>query len=107
MDQAISEFCPVPTFRTTKKLAAALHVKLPREPAAIETPEHEYDRAVVGSMLDYRKMFEVMVGYEGGLENADIRAINAMLSDTPMWVLKMDSAVRTIRRQMTARDALH
>lgn len=65
------------------------------------------DRAVVGSMLDYRKMFEVMVGYEGGLESADVRAINAMLSDTPMSVLKMDSAVRTIRRQVTARNVLH
>jgi uncharacterized protein DUF6933 len=171
----------VPAFRITKKLAAALHVKLPKDPAAIETPEHDWfadlfyverkkcmiwvhrttllgfvrpavvaaelrefhalfryefrtalasmalteslldrfdvygpesyaptnDRAVVGSMLDYRKMFEAMVGYEGGFGNADIRAINAVLNDTPMSVLKMDSAVRTIRRQMAARDGLH
>lgn len=32
----------MPAFRITKKLAAALHVKLPKEPAASETPEHDW-----------------------------------------------------------------
>jgi hypothetical protein len=55
------------------------------------------DRAVVGSILDYRKMFAFAVEREGGLERADVRGINAFLSDTPMSVLGMESAVRVIR----------
>jgi hypothetical protein len=55
-------------------------------------------RPVVGSMLDYRNMFEVMVSAGDGLERADIRDINAQLNDSPMSVLGMDSAVRVVRK---------
>jgi hypothetical protein len=165
----------VPLFRVTKKLATALHVRIPKEPVEHPQPEHEWfadlfyverkkcviwvhrttllgfvrpavtaaelrefhalfryefrtalasmalpetllerfdvygpeacaatnDRAVVGSMLDYRKMFAFAVEREGGLERADVRGINAFLSDTPMSVLGGDSAVR-VTRKMTA-----
>jgi hypothetical protein len=171
----------MPLFRATKKLATALHVRLPKEPVAQENLEHEWfadlfyverkkaviwvhrttlltfvrptvvaaelrdfhglfrhefrtalasmalpeslldrfdvygpesyaptnDRGVVGSMLDYRKMFEHMVGYEGGLERADIRGINAQLSDTPMSLIGMDSAVRRIRESSGRLQHLH
>lgn len=55
------------------------------------------DRAVVGSMVDYRKMFKMMIDYEGGLEHADIIALNAMLNETPMSLLGMESAVGVVR----------
>jgi hypothetical protein len=161
----------MPLFRATRKLATALRLRLPKDPAEHPNPEHEWfadlfycerkkcvvwvhrttllgfvrpavtaaelrefhglfryefrsalasmalpeslldrfdvygpesyaptdDRAVVGSMLDYRKMFAFAVEREGGLERADVRAINAFLSDTPMSVLGGDSAVRVIR----------
>lgn len=51
------------------------------------------DRAVVGSMLDYRHMFEVMV--ESGMRST--ASINAKLNGTPMSVLGMESAVRVVR----------
>ncbi len=52
------------------------------------------NRAVVGSMLDYRKMFEVMVEYEGGnLQSADVAGLNVKLNQAPMSVLGMESAV--------------
>lgn len=56
------------------------------EPRATRRPTK---RGVVGSVLDYRKMFEHTVGYEGGFERADIRAVNAQFSDTPMSLLGM------------------
>ena len=55
------------------------------------------DRRVVGSMLDYRNMFEVMVGVDGGLARADIRGINAQLNESPMSVLRMASALGLLR----------
>lgn len=55
------------------------------------------DRRIVGSMLDYRKMFDMMVEYDGGLGVADIAGINAKLNDSPMSVLAMDSAVRRVQ----------
>lgn len=55
------------------------------------------DRSVVGSMLDYRNMFEVLVEAHGGLARADIREINVQLNDSPMSVLGMESAVRVVR----------
>jgi hypothetical protein len=55
-------------------------------------------RPVVGSMLDYRNMFEVMVSVAGGLERADIRGISAQLNDSPMSVLGMDSALEAVRK---------
>jgi hypothetical protein len=55
------------------------------------------DRAIVGSMLDYRKMFALMVELDDRLGTADIRGINAQLCDTPMSVLGMESAVRVVR----------
>jgi hypothetical protein len=58
------------------------------------------DRSVVGSMLDYRNMFQVMVGADGGLERADIRGINAQLNESPMSVLGMESAVRVVRKMV-------
>ncbi len=65
------------------------------------------DRAIVGSMLDYRKMFEVMVEYEGGLATANIVEINAKLNDTPMSVLGMESAVRVVRGVPSGARTLH
>jgi hypothetical protein len=56
------------------------------------------DRAIVGSMLDYRKMFEHMVAYDEGFGRADIKAINAKLSDTPMSVLGGAAAVDVVRK---------
>ena len=55
------------------------------------------DRRIVGSMLDYRKMFEVMVEYDDGLGVADIAEINAKLNQSPMSVLGMESAERMVR----------
>jgi hypothetical protein len=65
------------------------------------------DRGVVGSMLDYRQMFEHMVGYEGGFGRADIRAINVQLSNTPMSVIGMDSPARMIRKSIGHAQTLH
>ncbi|HEX7476702.1 MAG TPA: hypothetical protein VF331_02745, partial [Polyangiales bacterium] len=56
------------------------------------------DRAIVGSMLDGRKMFEHMVAYDEGFGRADIMAINAKLSDTPMSVLDGAAAVDVVRK---------
>lgn len=52
------------------------------------------DRSILGSMLDYRKMFELMV--EGGLARAPISALNAKLNDSPMSVLGMECAADMI-----------
>lgn len=161
----------MPLFRITKKLATALHVRLPSSPVESENPEHEWfadlfyvegkkcvvwvhrptllgfvrpavvaaelhefhalfryefrtaiasmalpesligrfdvygqelyaptnDRGIVGSMLDYRKMFAHMVAYEDGFGHANIRAINAQLNESPMSVLKMECAVSMVR----------
>ena len=51
-------------------------------------------------MLDCRRMFEDAVGYEGGLARANIAAINVFLSDMPMSLLGMESAVRKIRQMI-------
>jgi len=56
------------------------------------------DRGVVGSMLDYRKMFEIMVHLDGGLHHADVRGVNAQLNQSPMSRLGLDSALRRIRK---------
>jgi hypothetical protein len=63
--------------------------------AARYVPTNE--RGIVGSMLDYRNMFDVMVAADGGLERADIRGINAQLNESPMSVLGMESAARLVR----------
>ena len=171
----------MPLFRVTKKLATALHVKLPTSPVESSNPEHEWfadlfyverkkcaiwahrptlftfvrpavvaaelhefhalfryefrtaiasmalpdssldrfdvygqetyaptnDRGVVGSMLDYRKMFGYMVELDGGLGRADIRGINAQLNESPMSVLKMDCAVSVVRGLATRPEAFH
>lgn len=55
-------------------------------------------RSVVGSMLDYRNMFGLMVSADGGLKRADIRGLNAQLNESPMSVLGMDSAVEVVRK---------
>lgn len=55
------------------------------------------DRAIVGSMLDYRKMFEFMVERQGGLGHADVAHLNAQLNDSPMSVLGMESALHMAR----------
>lgn len=55
-------------------------------------------RGIVGSMLDYRKMFALMVELDGGVGSADIRGINAQLNESPMSVLGMESAVRVVRK---------
>ena len=47
-------------------------------------------------MLDYRKMFEVMIEYEGGLASANVAALNAQLNETPMSVLGMESALSVV-----------
>jgi hypothetical protein len=51
-------------------------------------------RPIVGSMLDNRNMFEVMVECEGGLQRAEVAALNVQLNQSPMSVLGMESAVR-------------
>jgi hypothetical protein len=56
------------------------------------------DRRIVGSMMDYRKMFAAMVELDGGLATADIRSSNVQLSDTPMSTLGMESAIELVRR---------
>lgn len=56
------------------------------------------DRGIVGSMLDYRKMFALMVELDGGLGRADVRGINAQLNESPMSVFGMASAVRVVRK---------
>lgn len=65
------------------------------------------DRGVVGSMLDYRKMFAFMVSVDGNLAGADIRGINAQLNESPMSILGMDSAVRRVRKIVEAPSLLH
>lgn len=60
------------------------------------------DRGVLGSMLDYRKMFEVMVEHDGGLARAPIASINAKLNESPMSLLGMDSAAERIDRFVDA-----
>jgi hypothetical protein len=59
-----------------------------------ETYAPTNDRAIVGSMLDYRKMFELMVECEGGLPRTDVAGLNVQLNQSPMSVLGMESAVR-------------
>ena len=58
------------------------------------------DRSVVGSMLECRRNFEDAVDYAGGLASANIAAINVFLSDMPMSLLGMESAVRKIRQMI-------
>lgn len=58
------------------------------------------ERGVVGSMLDYRKMFALMVELDGGLGRADIQGTNAQLNESPMSVLSMESAVRVVRKMV-------
>jgi hypothetical protein len=65
------------------------------------------DRGVVGSMLDYRKMFEYMVGYEGGFGQADITALNQQLNETPMSVLDGNSAIREVRKLVEPAGVRH
>lgn len=55
------------------------------------------DRRVVGSMLDYRNLFEGYFSADGGLERADVRGVNALLNEAPMSVLGMSSAVDVVR----------
>lgn len=59
-----------------------------------------HDRAIVGSMLDYRKMFELMVELDGGLGRAEIGGISAQLNRSPMSVLGMESAERVVRKMV-------
>ena len=65
------------------------------------------DRGVVGSMLDYRKMFEYMVGHDGGIARADIAALNRQLNETPMSVLDGNSAIREVRKLVEPAGVLH
>ncbi|MEY4582746.1 MAG: hypothetical protein RL701_7449 [Pseudomonadota bacterium] len=66
------------------------------------------DRAVVGSMLDYRSMFAFMVeDLEDGLASADVPALNAQLCETPMSVLRMDSALERVRLLLVSPDRHH
>jgi hypothetical protein len=62
------------------------------------------DRRVVGSMLDYRNMFDVMVGVDGSLDRADVRGINAQLNESPMSVLGMESALTLVREAADCAD---
>lgn len=170
----------MPLFRVTKKLAQALHLRLPTSPVEAINPEHEWfadlfyverkkcviwvhrttlltfvrpavvaselrefhalfryefrtaiaslgfpdtlidrfgiyqtesyaptnDRAIVGSMLDLRKMFGFMVHLEEGLDRADIRAVNAELNQPPMSVMKGESAIRAVQRLLSADSLL-
>ena len=63
--------------------------------AARYAPTNE--RGIVGSMLDYRNMFDVMVATDGGLERVGIRGITVQLNESPMSVLGMESAVILVR----------
>ena len=65
------------------------------------------ERAVVGSMLDHRKIFKIMVDLEGGLERADIRALNTMLNEIPMSLLGMKSALTRVRTLPSVSPMLH
>ena len=55
------------------------------------------DRRILGSMNDYRRMFEGMVERRGGLARADIPVINVKLNDAPMSVIGMESAIWLLR----------
>ena len=65
------------------------------------------DRSVVGSMLDYRKMFSIMVDFDGGLKRADIKGLNVMLNETPMSAIHGDSALRRLRTMVEPSTLLH
>jgi hypothetical protein len=79
----------------------ARRVQVPCPCSASPRSEERYaptnDRGIVGSMLDYRKMFALLVELDDGLGIADIRGINAQLCDTPMSLLGMESAVSVVR----------
>lgn len=65
------------------------------------------DRGIVGSMLDYRKMFALMVDLDDGLQHANVREINAQLNGTPMSVLKRQSPVRIVQAMLAEMSRLH
>lgn len=65
------------------------------------------DRRVVGSMLDYRKMFSYMVELEGGLAAADVAGIHTVLNGSPMSLLGMDSAARVLQKLADNDSTLH
>jgi hypothetical protein len=64
------------------------------------------NRSILGSMLDYRKMFSFMVDLDGGLGCADIQRLNAMLNETPMSFLGWDSAIGRLWKILGAPGAV-
>jgi len=60
------------------------------------------DRGVVGSMVDYAKMFRHAVDHEGGLERLGPRSMNNIANECPMSRIGMESPTRYLRQVLRA-----
>jgi hypothetical protein len=58
------------------------------------------DRRVLGSMNDYAFLFKVHIEGEGGLEHCDIPSLNRKINETPMGMLKYNSAIQEVRNKL-------
>jgi hypothetical protein len=56
------------------------------------------DRGVIGSMVDFGKMFQHAVDHEGGLEHLDSRAMNDIANDSPMSKIGMENPAEYLRQ---------
>ncbi len=56
------------------------------------------DRGVIGSMVDFGKMFRHAVDHEGGLEHLSLRAMNDIANESPMSKIGMANPTDYLRQ---------
>jgi len=63
------------------------------------------DRGVTGSMVDYAKMLQYSVDYEGGLDRMSTRAMNDIANECPMSKIGMEHPAEYLRQVLQAKGA--
>jgi hypothetical protein len=63
------------------------------------------DRGVTGSMVDYAKMLQYSVDYEGGLDRISTRAMNDIANKCPMRKIGMEHPAEYLRQVLQAKGA--
>lgn len=63
------------------------------------------DRDVTGSMVDYAKMLQYSVDYEGGLDRMSMRAMNDIANKCPMRKIGMEHPAEYLRQVLQAKGA--
>ena len=63
------------------------------------------DRGVTGSMVDYAKMLQYSVDYEGGLDRMSTRAMNDIANQCPMSKIGMEHPAEYLRQVLQAKGA--